>query len=184
LTGAGKYQRGASGETIRVTAVETPFGLILVAGTDVGICAVRFGGSADDLLAELSSEFPDATFVQDDSSLEPLVQMVVRHLDGHAPLLDLPLDVQGSVFQLRVWEALRRIPPGQTRTYGEIAAEVGVPSGTRAVGNACNANPVALAIPCHRVVPASGGTGQYRSGRKRKAALLKHEGAVVVDAAG
>jgi AraC family transcriptional regulator of adaptative response/methylated-DNA-[protein]-cysteine methyltransferase len=180
----GEFQRGASGETTRVTAVDTAFGVILIAGTDIGTCAVRFGGSADDLLAELKGEFPDASFVQDDDSLEPWARMIVSLLDGHAPLFDLPFDVQGSVFQLRVWEALRRIPPCQIRTYDEIAAEVGVPSGVRAVGNACNANPVALAIPCHRVVPASGGIGQYRSGRERKAALLKHEGAAITEAAG
>ena len=186
----GTYRRGAKGETIRVTAVETDFGLIMLASTEIGICSVLFGDSATELLADLQVEFPDASLEQDDDSLKPWAQMVVRHLDGHAPLLDLPLDVQGSAFQLRVWEALRRIPPGQTRTYGEIATEIGLPSAARAVGNACGANPVALAVPCHRVIPAGGGVGEYSSGRnrnearRRKAALLKHEGAVITDAAG
>lgn len=175
----GKYRRGAGGETIRVTVVESDFGLVLIAGTDIGICAVRFGDSAGDLLDELKKEFPLASLVQDDDSLDPWAQMVLRHLAGHASMLDLPLDVRGSAFQLRVWEALQLIPAGQTRTYGEIAAAVGVPAGARAVGNACNANPVALGIPCHRVVPATGGAGNYRSGRERKVALLEREGAAV-----
>ena len=177
----GAYRRGAVGKTVGVTVVETDFGLILVAATAAGICAVRFGepgtqfGTPEELIDGLRREFPEAELVSDDETLQPWAEMVARHVSGHSRVLELPLDIRGTVFQVQGGDALQRIPRGQTRTYGAIAAEIGRPEARRAVGSACRANPVPLAIPCHRVVPASGGWGNWAPGAEKKRELLDRE---------
>jgi O-6-methylguanine DNA methyltransferase len=123
----------------------------------------------------LSSEYPRGQVTRDDAALQSAVDQVVHLAMGEAPHVDLPLDVQATAFQRRVWEALRQIPRGEVRTYGQIAREIGQPEAVRAVGRACGANPVALAIPCHRVVGADGGLGGYRWGVERKRRLLEAE---------
>ena len=152
-------------------------GSMLVAGTRRGICQVAFGDNEGELLARLEARFPFAAPERDEVRLKPWVERLLAYLDGETPRLDVPLDVGGTRFQREVWAALRRIPRGRTRTYGEVARDVGRVRGARAVARACAANPVAVAIPCHRVVPAGGGTGGYAWGAARKRALLEREGA-------
>src|SRR5216110_795175 len=159
------YSRGAPGTRIAFTIVPCGLGRLLVAATPRGICRVSLGSGADDLEAGLAAEFPAA---------------LLRYLDGRAEPLDLPLDVRATAFQRRVWEALRRIPYGTTRSYTDIARAIGKPSATRAVARACATNPAALVIPCHRVVRADGGLGGYRWGVARKRALLEQERAGTV----
>jgi AraC family transcriptional regulator of adaptative response/methylated-DNA-[protein]-cysteine methyltransferase len=133
-------------------------------------------GDADTVLErELTAEFPKASIRRDDRELGPLARMVVRELSGDAVAAEIPVDIKATAFQRRVWKALRRIPRGATRTYTEVAAGIGQPGASRAVARACAANPLALVVPCHRVVPAAGGTGGYRWGRDRKARLLELE---------
>lgn len=173
----GRYARGGAALTIRYHCATAPDGWLMLAATDAGFCAIRFGDGPDALVDELRTEFPRATLVADEQGLEPWGALVLAHLAGRARTVELPLDLAATAFQLRVWEALRQIPPGETRTYGEIAAELGVPRAARAVGNACAANAVALAIPCHRAV-GRGSVGGYRWGAARKQALLTAEGQV------
>jgi AraC family transcriptional regulator of adaptative response/methylated-DNA-[protein]-cysteine methyltransferase len=152
-------------------------GLLLVAATERGLCHVRFADTPEDLQEALRAEFPWARRVRDDAALRMQTGALVAAVDG-APLpVSLVLDVRGSRFQRRVWDALRAIPRGATRSYGEIAAGIGRPGAARAVARACATNPVALAIPCHRVTPRSGGAGGYRWGTWRKRALLEREAA-------
>lgn len=169
----GAYQRGGQGKAIRYTLRETPLGPMLLAATDRGVCALRFG-EADRLLAELAKEFPKAVLTLDQQGLEAYSQAVVAHLLGK-PRLDLPLDVQGTAFQQRVWAALRAIPYGETRTYTQVAALIGEPKAVRAVARACATNPVALVVPCHRVVRKGGELSGYRWGVERKRRLLNQE---------
>ena len=152
-----------------------PLGRLLVAATGKGVCAVKIGGAETDLERDLRGEFPGAELCPDDRVLGRWVGAVLRHLSGELPHLELPLDVRATAFQRRVWEHLRTIPYGETRTYQQIATELGRPGGARAVGRACATNPVALAVPCHRVVRGDGGLGGYRWGAERKAALLAQE---------
>ena len=170
----GRYARGGAALTIRHHCAATPDGWVLLAATDAGFCALRLGDDPGSLVDELDAEFPRATHVTDDDALAPWGALVAAYLDGRARALEVPLDVAATAFQIRVWGCLRRIPPGETRTYGEIAAMLGVPRAARAVGNACAANPVALAIPCHRAV-GRGAVGGYRWGVARKRALLAGE---------
>jgi len=169
------YQRGGAGMNIRYTVVDSPLGKLLVAATTRGVCAVAMGASDAELVRALAREYPAATIAADAGGLGRWTTQVVAHLEGRAPRLDLPLDVQATAFQWQVWQALAAIPDGETRTYGEIAAAIGRPRAVRAVARACATNPVALAIPCHRVVPAAGGEGGYRWGTARKKALLARE---------
>lgn len=171
----GAYQAGGANQTLTYTVVPCLLGTLLVAGTPRGLCAVRLGDDVATLLTELRAEFPAATLTADDGALARATTAILAYLDGDLPHLDLPLDVQATAFQRRVWDALRRIPPGQTRTYGEIAAAIGEPKAARAVGNAIGQNPVALVIPCHRVVRADGKPGGYRWGVARKQSLLRAE---------
>jgi AraC family transcriptional regulator of adaptative response/methylated-DNA-[protein]-cysteine methyltransferase len=173
------YRRGGAGLHIRFAIVDSPnaaLGRLLVAATDRGICAVAMGASDGDLSARLAREYPAATIVADPGALAGWTRAIVAHLAGRQPRLELPLAVQATAFQWRVWQALSEIPHGETRTYADVAAAIGRPRAVRAVARACASNPVALAIPCHRVVPAAGGVGGYRWGAERKKALLRQEG--------
>jgi AraC family transcriptional regulator of adaptative response/methylated-DNA-[protein]-cysteine methyltransferase len=169
------YRRGGAGMHIRYAIVESPLGRLLVAATDRGVCAIAMAASDRELETALSREYPAATIAADEGSLAKWTKQILRHLAGRQPRLDLPLDVQATAFQWQVWEALAAIPYGETRTYGEIAAAIGRPRAVRAVARACATNRVALAVPCHRVVAATGGTGGYRWGAARKRELLKRE---------
>ncbi len=171
----GSYRSGGRNEQIRYATGETQLGAILLAATSAGVCAVRFGDDATTALAELREEFPAAELSEAARELGPWIELVAQYLEGHTPLLELPMDVRGTAFQLQVWSAMRAIPRGETRSYGELAEQLGIPGGARAVGNACGSNPLAIAIPCHRVLPASGGTGAYRWGADRKERLLSSE---------
>lgn len=153
-------------------------GRLLVAGTDRGVCYVRFGVHDAELRKRLEGEFPYACFREVASGeVKRWSDVVAGYVDGETTTVDVPLDVSGSAFQRRVWRALRRIPRGETRAYSEVARSVGSPQGARAVARACATNPVAVITPCHRVVEHSGGLGGYAGGVARKRALLRTEGA-------
>jgi AraC family transcriptional regulator of adaptative response/methylated-DNA-[protein]-cysteine methyltransferase len=160
---------------IGYTIVDDALGHILVAGTDMGLCAVEIGGDAAVLERNLRREFPRATLTQREAGPDGWTREIVRRISGAKPRLDVPLDVQATTFQWRVWNALMAIPAGETRTYAEVAEAIGQPSAARAVARACATNRVAVAIPCHRVLPKSGGLGGYRWGPERKRALLAAE---------
>jgi AraC family transcriptional regulator of adaptative response/methylated-DNA-[protein]-cysteine methyltransferase len=169
------YRRGGKGVRINYTIAGCSLGRLLVAGTEKGVCSVRLGDSDAALEANLLSEYPAAGVNRDDEALSEWVEQLLSHLNGEQPHLDLPLDVQATAFQWNVWEKLREIPYGSTRSYSEIARAMGRPTATRAVARACAANPVALVIPCHRVVREDKSLGGYRWGIERKQALLKRE---------
>jgi AraC family transcriptional regulator of adaptative response/methylated-DNA-[protein]-cysteine methyltransferase len=169
----GVLRRGAPGAVIRYALADTALGRALVAATERGLAAVALADDDAELLSTLRARYPRAVLERDDAALHRQVAAVKRAVKGTS--LDLPLDVHGTVFQSRVWEALKRIPAGETRTYAQVAQSIGQPGATRAVARACATNPVALAVPCHRVVPSAGGTGGYRWGAERKEALLSAE---------
>jgi AraC family transcriptional regulator of adaptative response/methylated-DNA-[protein]-cysteine methyltransferase len=169
------YRAGAPGVRVGFAIVSSPAGRLLVAGTDRGICLVALGSSDRELQAQLAREYPQAQLEGGDERLAAWTHAILAHLDGRRPQLDLPLDVKATAFQWQVWNALAAIPYGATRTYKDVAAAIGRPAAVRAVARACATNPVALAIPCHRVVPADGTTGGYRWGAARKKALLARE---------
>jgi len=150
-------------------------GPLLLAASQRGVCHVRFGEEESQLERDLRSEFAFAALRRDPMALKVCCDMLVSYVDGHSPRLELPLAVSGSRFQQRVWDALRRIPRGETRSYGRLARELGVAAGARAVARACAANPVAVAIPCHRVIRSDGGLGGYHWGLERKRILLAAE---------
>ena len=170
----GRYRRGGEGETIRYGFASTAHGRILLAATERGVCALRFG-SDEETTADLGAEFPRAILRRDDAGVSPLLRTVQDHLLRLQHHLLLPLDVEASAFQREVWLALREIPVGETRSYKEVAESLGRPTASRAVARACAANPVALVVPCHRIVRASGGLAGYRWGVDRKRALLAAE---------
>jgi AraC family transcriptional regulator of adaptative response/methylated-DNA-[protein]-cysteine methyltransferase len=161
--------------TIRFSVVESALGALLVAATERGVCNVRLGSEPAALEAGLRAEFPFAAVERDDAGLAEWTRALARLAAGRPAGLEIPLDVPASRFRRRVFEALQAIPRGETRTYAQVARAVGRPAGARAVGQACAGNPVALVIPCHRVVPAEGGVGGYRWGSERKGALLARE---------
>jgi len=169
------YQRGGKGVFIRYTTLDSPVGRMLLAATDHGVCAISFGESDGNLLEGLRSEFPDATLRRGDVVLRRWVRALLEQLHGEHPLPQLPLDVQATAFQRRVWEHLRSIPYGSTKSYGQVARSIGQPTSARAVARACASNPLAVAIPCHRVVRSTGGLGGYRWGTERKKTLLEME---------
>lgn len=175
------YRHGAGGALIRYTIVDSPVGRLLVARTERGICAINLGDDDDALAAELGHEFGGATTERDDAGMRTWAEQVLAGLDGAEPHAALPLDVRASAFQRRVWQALRAIPYGETRTYGQVAAAIGSPGAARAVGRACATNPVALVVPCHRVIAGDGGIGGYSSGVQRKRWLLQHEAEIAKD---
>jgi len=169
------YRRGGKGMFIRYTTLDSPVGRMLMAATDHGVCAISFADSDGVLLEGLRREFPDAKLRRGDVVLRRWVRALLEQLHGQHPLPQLPLDVRATAFQRCVWEHLRSIPYGTTRSYGEVARAIGSASGARAVARACASNPVAVAIPCHRVVRGTGDLGGYRWGIKRKKALLALE---------
>jgi AraC family transcriptional regulator, regulatory protein of adaptative response / methylated-DNA-[protein]-cysteine methyltransferase len=171
----GAARRGGSGERIRFAVGETFLGDILVAATDKGVCAIMLGDDPEELAKALQDRFPRAELVGGDKTFERMVATVVGLVEAPGRNLDLPLDIRGTAFQQRVWQALRAIPSGRTSSYAEIAQAVGHPKATRAVAQACAANPLAVAIPCHRVVRADGGLSGYRWGVERKRKLLDRE---------
>jgi AraC family transcriptional regulator of adaptative response/methylated-DNA-[protein]-cysteine methyltransferase len=169
-----QYRRGAPGEDIGYTIFDSALGTVLLAATEKGVCAIRFGEDAEAMVSELKREFA-AALCRNDAALKPLASAVRAHLEGSAPDLALPLDIRATAFQRRVWDVLRAIPYGETRTYSQVAQELGNPKAVRAVANACASNPVALAIPCHRVVHKDGHSSGYRWGTQRKGKLLAME---------
>jgi AraC family transcriptional regulator, regulatory protein of adaptative response / methylated-DNA-[protein]-cysteine methyltransferase len=169
------YRRGGKEMKITYAIVDCALGRLLVAGTRKGVCAVRLGDTDQILEKNLLNEFSAAEVIRDDKGLGGWVEQIFNHLGGDQPHLDLPLDVQATAFQWSVWEKLREIPYGSTRSYSEVARAMGRPSATRAVARACATNPVALVIPCHRVVREDKSLGGYRWGIERKRALLKQE---------
>ncbi len=169
------YKKGGEGLTIRYAIVESPVDLVLVAATDRGVCRIAMGSGRDSLVRGLAREYPAARIEEDARGVGRWTTAVLAHLAGRRPRLDLPLDIRATAFQQLVWEALRAIPYGETRTYGDVARAIGRPGAVRAVARACAANPAALAIPCHRVMPKTGGAGGYRWGQARKQRLLARE---------
>jgi len=170
-----KYRRGAIAVPIRFTSVASRLGRMLVAATEKGICAVRFGNSDAELEQGLRREYPFAARRREDDSLKTWTEQLLLQLDGHGLDRSLPLDIQATAFQRKVWSHLQQIPRGETESYREVAREIGKPTAARAVARACATNPVAVAIPCHRVIREDGSLGGYRWGLKRKQALLAME---------
>jgi AraC family transcriptional regulator of adaptative response/methylated-DNA-[protein]-cysteine methyltransferase len=166
---------GGEGAAIRFAVGECSLGAILVAATDKGVCAMSLGEDPESLVRDLQDRFPKARLIGGDGKFEELVARVVGFVDAPRLGLDLPLDVRGTAFQQRVWQALRGIPPGSTATYSEIARRIGAPKAVRAVAQACASNRIAVAIPCHRVVRTDGSLSGYRWGIARKRALLERE---------
>ncbi len=167
-----KYRRGAIAATIRYAIADSPLGRMLIAATDRGICAIQFADTDSELLEGLKREFPFATRKADGSGLQAWSDALLRQLDGKAADSSLPLDIRATAFQRRVWKYLQSIPFGATRSYNQVARAIGRPTSTRAVARACATNPVAVAIPCHRVVRKDGALGGYRWGIERKKTLL------------
>ena len=172
-----RFRAGGSGTSIRFAVGECSLGSILVAATEQGLCAISLGDDPGELLRELQDRFPHAALVGGDEDFEQLVAKVVGLVEAPALGLELPLHVRGTAFQLRVWQALCRIPPGATASYAEIAGRIGAPKSARAVAQACAANAIAVAIPCHRVVRTDGSLSGYRWGVERKRTLLEREAA-------
>ena len=172
---ASRYRAGGAGTQIRFAIGQCSLGAILVAQSDRGVCAILIGDDPDTLAHELQDRFPKAQLIGGDRAFERLVARVVGFVEAPRIGLDLPLDVRGTAFQQRVWQALRDIPAGRTANYTEIAARIGAPTAARAVAQACAANALAVAIPCHRVVRSDGALSGYRWGVERKRALLERE---------
>jgi AraC family transcriptional regulator of adaptative response/methylated-DNA-[protein]-cysteine methyltransferase len=171
------FRTGGANADIRFAVGECSLGSILVARSEIGVCAILLGSDPDALARDLQDRFPRATIIGDDPEFEELVARVVGFVEAPQIGLDLPLDVRGTAFQRRVWNALQQIPAGSTASYTEIAARIGAPKSVRAVAQACAANPLAVAIPCHRVVRQDGALSGYRWGVERKRTLLQREAA-------
>ena len=169
------YGKGGRGAVINYATVETPLGRLLVAATDKGVCSVMLGDSDATLAANLLQEFPAAQIRHEEKPLRSAVKAIVEHLKSKSPRIDLPLDIQATAFQRQVWEQLRAIPYGQTHSYSEVAKAMGQEKAVRAVARACATNPVALVIPCHRVIREDKSLGGYRWGLERKKKLLETE---------
>jgi AraC family transcriptional regulator of adaptative response/methylated-DNA-[protein]-cysteine methyltransferase len=171
----GVYRRGGRGMTIRYGTATAPLGRVLVAATERGVCAVALGDDDAALERGLRAEYPMADIDKSTDGLGDWLEAFVKYLEGDGELAEIPIDVQGTAFQQRVWDALRAIPSGEKRSYAQVAASIGRPTAARAVARACASNHVAIAIPCHRVVREGGGLGGYRWGVDRKYALLAQE---------
>ncbi len=169
------YKKGGKDMKINYTIVDSRLGKLMVAATDKGICSVSFGDNAAELKDELEKEFFAASIENNDAVLKDSVTAILRSLDGEKSILTLPLDLCATAFQMRVWSELRKIPYGETRSYGQIAEKLGNPKSVRAVARACATNPVALVNPCHRVIAADGKLSGYRWGIERKKQLLDRE---------
>jgi len=172
---AGQFRGGGRGVKIQYAVGRSSLGLVMIAGTSRGICSVRFGESEAALIEELRGSFPAATIKAGGDDFGAWAIAVVKRIDDPRSALDLPLDIRGTAFQQRVWQALREIPAGSTRSYAELAVRVGSPAAVRAVGTACGANPVAVLVPCHRAVRSDGALSGYRWGVERKRQLLEKE---------
>lgn len=170
-----KYRRGAIAAAIRYTCANSPLGRMLIAATERGICAIQFARSDGELIEGLKREFPFATRKSDQAGLHLWVDSLLKHMCGKALDSSLPLDIRATAFQRRVWTYLQSIPFGTTRSYSQVARAIGQPGACRAVARSCATNPVAVAIPCHRVVREDGSMGGYRWGIERKKALLEME---------
>jgi AraC family transcriptional regulator, regulatory protein of adaptative response / methylated-DNA-[protein]-cysteine methyltransferase len=171
------YKRGGIGEDIQYHISKCSMGYLLVAATVKGICSIRFGDSAAELKAELETLFPRANVLQGDPSFQKTVSETLAFIEKPQALFNLPLDIRGTVFQQKVWSALQKIPLGETASYQAVANSIGSPAAVRAVAGACAANPVAVVVPCHRVIKTDGALSGYRWGVARKEKLLKREGA-------
>jgi AraC family transcriptional regulator of adaptative response/methylated-DNA-[protein]-cysteine methyltransferase len=174
-----EYRQSGKGLSIRYGIAESPMGKVIVAVTNAGICAIAFGNLESELEDDLQNRFSRADIHRDDSGLGAILQKVVSQLTEHPLAVDLPLDIRATAFQRRVWEKLQTIPRGETRSYARIAADIGQPTAVRAVARACASNPVAVIIPCHRVVASDGKLTGYRWGVERKKQLLKLERAAI-----
>ena len=170
-----KYRRGAIAATIRYACADSPLGPMLIAATDRGVCSIQFGRSDGELIEGLKREFPFATRKADEGTIRPWVEALLGKIRGSDADSSLPLDIRSTAFQRRVWTYLQSIPFGETKSYAQVAKAIGRPSACRAVARACATNPVAVAIPCHRVVRGDGGLGGYRWGIGRKKTLLALE---------
>jgi AraC family transcriptional regulator, regulatory protein of adaptative response / methylated-DNA-[protein]-cysteine methyltransferase len=171
------YRRHGAGMRIGYSIVPSKIGRVLVAATELGVCSVKIGDSDASLVGDLRQEYSAAEISANDAPRAEWVHAIADHLRGDRPSLDLPIDVTATAFQWKVWRALQQIPAGETRAYADVARRIGKPRAIRAVANACANNPVALIVPCHRVVPSSGGVGGYRWGAERKKKLLATEAA-------
>lgn len=169
------YRRHGAGMRISYSIMPSRIGRVLVAATEHGVCAVKIGASDAALVRELGREYSAAEISANESPRAEWVRAIAEHLRGDHDTLDLPIDVKATAFQWKVWRALQQIPVGETQAYAEVARRIGKPKAVRAVASACANNPVALVVPCHRVVPSTGGAGNYRWGPERKAALLAAE---------
>jgi AraC family transcriptional regulator of adaptative response/methylated-DNA-[protein]-cysteine methyltransferase len=169
------YRAGGANTEIRFAIGQCSLGSILVAQSERGVCAILLGGDPDELARDLQDRFPRANLIGGDGEFEQLVSKVVSFVEVPALGLDLPLDVRGTAFQQRVWQALREIPVGETASYTDIANRIGSPGSAKEVSEACAANALAVAIPCHRVVKKDGALSGYRWGVNRKRALLEKE---------
>jgi AraC family transcriptional regulator, regulatory protein of adaptative response / methylated-DNA-[protein]-cysteine methyltransferase len=167
------YRARGKGQSISYCCFPTALGTVLIAATEHGLCSLKLGSDAKELKQLLAREFGEAELVE--APLPGLKKGIVQFLQGDANLAKVPVDIRGTVFQRKVWDELRRIPRGETRTYSEIARAIGEPRAVRAVGSACGANPVALVVPCHRAVRTDGGLGGYAWGLPRKKKLLALE---------
>jgi AraC family transcriptional regulator of adaptative response/methylated-DNA-[protein]-cysteine methyltransferase len=171
----GRARRGGAGETVRAAFADSAFGRVLLGATAAGVCFLGFGEPDDTLMGDLRRRFPEAYVTRDDEGLGETLAAVLAFLDEPRAALAFPLDLRGTLFQRRVWEALQRIPPGETRSYAEVARMIEAPRAVRAVARSCATNPVSLAVPCHRVVGSGGDLTGYRWGIERKRALLARE---------
>jgi AraC family transcriptional regulator of adaptative response/methylated-DNA-[protein]-cysteine methyltransferase len=169
------YQKGGKGMKIRYTTAKSSLGEVLVAATERGVSAVYLGDAAPKLIGELREEYPRAEIAAEKGALTQWVEEIVARTEGDAPRRELPLDLQATAFQRRVWQQLQKIPRGTTKTYSQIARAVGKPRAVRAVARACATNPVSIVVPCHRVVRADGNLAGYRWGISRKETLLARE---------
>ena len=169
------FRAGGTGAAIRFAVGQCSLGAILVAATEKGVCAIFLGEDPDALVRDLQDRFPNAQLIGGDTAFERLVAQVVGFVEAPTQAVDFPLDLRGTAFQQKVWQALRKIPAGSTATYSEIAKRIGRPKAVRAVGAACGDNPIAVAIPCHRVLRLDGNLSGYRWGVDRKRALLAKE---------
>jgi AraC family transcriptional regulator of adaptative response/methylated-DNA-[protein]-cysteine methyltransferase len=174
-----KYRRGAIAASVRYTCTDSPLGRMLIAATERGICSIQFGRSDGELIEGLKREFPFAVRKLDEGGLQSWARALFKHMRGKDLDSSLPLDIRATAFQRRVWTYLQSIPFGATRSYSQVAKAIGRPTASRAVARACATNPVAVAIPCHRVVRGDGSMGGYRWGTERKKALLDMEQSIV-----
>ena len=172
-----RFKAGGRGTSIHFAIGRSSLGNVLVGATDRGVCAIFLGDDRDSLVEDLKRRFPAAQLIPGDETFRKTVAAVVNLVETPAAGFDLPLDVRGTAFQQRVWQALRKIPAGRTATYGDVAKNIGAPQAVRAVAGACAANPVAVVVPCHRVVRSDGSLSGYRWGVRRKRALLDREAA-------